>query len=343
MKRSTNNINLEEILKHIDPARLKKFIIDHAANHPEFREKFMANFSPQKVSAAREDYAATIKKAFGSNTIKSANRYHRYDDFGFDALAVAHGLQPLLDKASYFIKHKNYDEAVLICRTLIETIPGEWESDFDYDGDVQVMYDSAIEKLEEMLEQKLLSAAQKKTLFNWYSEEFKNGKHSDVGLNTDLGVLEKFFTDTPDMLQQNIKNINERIANATEDYYRESAALDKIHLLQNAGMDNEAETVITKYLVLDGIRKLRIQKLLQKKQYQEATALINDGIKIAVSKKHADTVTDWKDNLLDIYLLQRDNVKIYSLAEELFYNGRDPIKYYHLRKNIRIRKNGQDI
>lgn len=75
MKPSFKKIEPEEILKHIDPARLKKFIIDSGANHPEFMEKFMAKFSPPPASSAREDYAAAIKKAFGNNAMKPANRY----------------------------------------------------------------------------------------------------------------------------------------------------------------------------------------------------------------------------------------------------------------------------
>ncbi len=130
--------------KYINTSDLHKFILDYGATHPEFREEFIAGFSPKQVSSDKEDYAGTIMNAFGNNTLNSGNRYHDYGDYGFDASDVAGDLQPLLDKADYFIKHKNYDEAILIYRTLIETIPEEWNPDFDYEGDVQVIYDSAI-------------------------------------------------------------------------------------------------------------------------------------------------------------------------------------------------------
>ncbi len=197
MERSNNNIQPEEILKHINTFDLHKFILDYGAKHQEFREEFIANFSPQQVSAGKEDYAGTIMNAFGNNTLKSGSRYRQWDDFGFDASDVAEDLKPLLDKADYFIKHENYEEAILIYCSLIETIPEEWDPNFDYDGDVQVIYDAAIDKLQEMLEQNLLSSVQKKALFTWYSEEQKNGKHRHIGLNTDLKALEEFFADTP--------------------------------------------------------------------------------------------------------------------------------------------------
>lgn len=332
MKQSNDNIHAEEILKYTNTSHLHKFILDYAAKHPEFMEKFMATFSPQQISAGKEDYAGTIMNAFGNNTLKSGSRYRQWDNYGFDAADVAEDLKPLLDKADYFIKHKNYEEAILICRTLIETIPNEWNPDFDYDGDVQVVYDAAIDKLQEMLEQNLLSATQKKALFTWYSAEQKNEKHRHVGLNTDLKALEEFFTDTPEMLRQSIKNIDERIDRAASDYEKEKAAMQKIRLLQNAGLEHEAETAISQYLEFSDVRKLRVEELLYKKQYEEAIDLIKDGIKIAESKKLYGTLNDWKDKLLDIYVLQKDKAKIISTAHDLFINGRDSRKYYQTLK-----------
>jgi len=332
MKQPGENIEPEEILKQINTAKLNKFIANYAAKNPEFRAAFIAQFNPQKTSENKKDYAAAITGAFTGNALKSGSRYNQWDEYGFDALDVAEDLKPMLDKAGYFIKHKNYEEAILICTTLIETISGEWSPDFDYDGDVQVIYDSAIDKLQEILEQNLLSPAQKKTLFNWYCEEHKNEKHRHVGLNTDLKALEEFFADTPEMLQQSIKNIDERMAMAANDYDRQRAAMDKIRLLQNAGLEHEAETVISQYLAFSDVRKLRVKKLVHEKQYEQAIDLIKDGIKIAGSHNHPGTAADWKDKLLDIYLLQKDKARIISAAEELFYNGRDPMKYYHILK-----------
>jgi hypothetical protein len=151
-------------------------------------------------------------------------------------------------------------------------------------------------------------------------------------LNTDLKALEEFFTDTPEMLQQSIKNIDERIDRAVSDYEKEKAAMQKIRLLQNAGLEHEAETAISQYLEFSDVRKLRVEELLYKKQYEEAIDLIKDGIKIAESKKLYGTLNDWKDKLLDIYVLQKDKAKIISTAEDLFINGRDSRKYYQTLK-----------
>ena len=332
MNQSNNSILQKEILKYLKTPDLHKFIIDYAEKHPEFMENFIAHFNPQQISADKDDYEGIVMDAFGGNTLKSSDRYQDYGDYGFDALSVAEDLKPLLDKADYFVKHKNFEEAIRICTAMIETIADEWSPDFDYDGEVQVIYDAAIDKLQKMLEQNLLSSAQKQTLFTWYSEEQQKEKHRDAGLNTSLKALEAFFSDTPEMLQQNINNIDERIQNAPNDYRREEAAMDKIRLLQHAGHMQEAETAISQYLVFSKVRALRVEKLMQEKQYEQAIVVITDGIKIAEAHNHPGTIAGWKDKLLDIYLLQNNKAKIISTAHDLFISGRDSWKYYQTLK-----------
>ncbi len=91
---------------------MHQFIIDYGEKHPEFMKKFIANFSPQQVSAGKKDYAGTIMNAFGNNALNSGNRYHDYGDYGFDASDVAEDLKPLLDKLCI-----SFDLCLRICST----------------------------------------------------------------------------------------------------------------------------------------------------------------------------------------------------------------------------------
>lgn len=332
MDQTNKKIKIEEIVKQLSLADLQQFIIKQAAKHPQFEKEFIIAFNPKKRAAGKEEYTTDIKDAFMGSKPPSRNRYQHYSDYGFDALEVAGDLQPLLEKADYYIQHANYDEAIVICQALIETIPDEWDSDFDYDGDVQVIYDQAIDKLQLLLEQNMLSPAQTKELFNWYNNEHKNTKHRYTGLNTDLKALEQFFKDTPEMLEQNLANMEERIKNSEDDYDRQRAAIAKVRLLQNAGMEMDAEAAISQYIDFAHVRKLRLQKLMDEKKYDEAIYLIYDGIKIAQQQSKAGTLTDWKDDLLKIYLLQNDTSKIISVAEDLFKHGRNSRQYYPVLK-----------
>jgi hypothetical protein len=56
--------------------------------------------------------------------------------------------------------------------------------------------------------------------------------------------------------------------------------------------------------------------------------LIAEGIQVALNEQHPGTVTNWKEDLLNIYELQKDPAKILATAEELFYDSHNHRKYY---------------
>ncbi|MFA5655607.1 MAG: hypothetical protein WDA37_02560, partial [Dysgonamonadaceae bacterium] len=144
------NISLEEIIKNTDSKILKRWILQYAKNHASFEESFRQNFSPQQISEEQmKDYAAAIYAAFRTNPFQTGNRYGDWSDYGFDADGVRADLEKLLDEADYYLKYNNTKIPVQICKSMIEIIPEEWEDQFDYEGDVQVMYDGAIDRLEE--------------------------------------------------------------------------------------------------------------------------------------------------------------------------------------------------
>ena len=325
-----NNKISKEILKYCDVADLHQFIIEYAAKIPEFEKAFMDRFNPKQVSSeSKDDYVFAIESAFGDNHLKSGNRYDDWDDFGFDGAGVAADLQPLLDKATYYQQNKNIAEAMLICEALIETIPDEWDTDMDYEGDVQAIYDSAIDKLQKLLAENLLSRTQKEELFEWFSNEVrKTTKHEYVGLNNNIKSLEEYFTDTPEMLEKNLANMEERISTGPE-YEKEDSAISKIHLLQKAGKETEAENATAQYIRFPNVRKLRLEKLIKEKQYAEAIKLIQEGIKIAIEEGHSGTVNSWKEELLSIYKLQGNHDEILAMAEELFYSDSNGSRKYY--------------
>lgn len=333
-----NNKKYKEILKHCDVKDLHQFIMDYASKNPGFAKAFTARFNPEKTSSgSKVNYVSAIEKSFRSNMNRVGDRYNGWNDFGFDAYDVAHDLKPLLEKIDYYLQNNNVGEVVLICRALIETIPDEWNDvgDGDEDGDVQVVYDTAIDKLQEMMAENRLSQTQKEALFEWYIKENKLiAKHEYVGLNTSLGVLEGYFADTPQMLRKNLAGIENRINNGGSDYRKAEAAISKINLLQKAGLDDEAENAITEYIRFKDVRKLRLKKLMKEKRYADAIELIEVGIKIAIQKKHPGTVNDWKAELLSVYKQQNNPDKILSTVEELFYSdsGSDRKYYAELKK-----------
>lgn len=338
-----SNDTLSDILAHTGKSKLDKFIKEYARDNEPFRKALLEEFSPKpkavpsKTREKRaEEYVKLIKKAF--NTSSGSRPYGRYrgyyDDFGFDAEEVREKLEKVIEKARFFTRHDNMDEAVLIAQKMIETIPDLWESNFDYEGDVQVMYDEAIDLLQEMLEENSLSKEQTESLFSWFEKEIVDKKHEHVGLNTSLEVLESCFKSrVAGGFARVLRIIEQRIANE-EDYKKEYAIIEKIQLLEENGRDEEADNTISKFLDYPGIRKIRLKRFLDAGQSKDAIQLLNEGIKIAKKKQHAGTVNSWLNELLIVYEQLNDRDKIMQVTRELFSQGSDQQKHYRTLKKI---------
>lgn len=331
--KSTEKISLTEIMNNTDPDILRSWIVKLANNDPSFEQMLRKEFSPDAISEAQlKDYPAIIRAAFYNNSISTGSRYKPWEDYGFDADGVRADLEGLLNESDYFLEFKNTKAAITICRSMIEIIPEEWEEQFDYDGDVQVMYDGAIDRLEEILKSNILTMQEKHNLFDWYKQESQEQKHRNVGLNTDLSALQSYFLDSKEMLKQSLELLTQKIDKTSNEYDKERLVVQKISILKNADMPNEMENTITEHIEFVDVRKVRLSHILEQNDFKKAIQLIEQGIEVAKLKSHSGTVADWKDELLQLYVLQNDTTRVLALAEDLLYTGRSQKKYYEILK-----------
>ncbi len=328
------NSDLEEFLSIVDTGMLKQWILNYAKSNPDFVKRMIEGLNPKSIKeTALKDYPKLIQSAFDNHPLKFGNRYRGYDYEGFEAEAVRADLEKVLSDADFFLNHGNIKATVHICKCMIEIIPDEWDEQFDYEGDVQVMYDEAIDKLELMLKDALLSENEKSELFEWYEKESKNiSKHQYVGLNTSLDVLQRYFLSSEAMIVQNLKSLDEKIRNVSENYYKERYVIEKIEILKEAKKIDEMQQTIDEYLKFPKVRRIRLESLIQKREYDLAIELIQGGIAVAEIQQHSGTVSDWKDELLRIAQYKNDKTEVLRLAEDLLYNGREYKKYYDILK-----------
>lgn len=334
----SNKEILDDILAHTDKSKLDEFIREYARGNEAFRTVFLEKFSPNPKRTSRrkntrEDYVKTIQKAFIDSGIRSRSGYG-YEDCGFDAEAVRKKLEPLLEKAHFHIRHDNKEEAICIVQKLIDTIPDYWEGGFDYDGDVQVIYDGAIDLLEKMLKIKL-SKEQTEYIFSWYEKVIVDKKHEHVGLNTSLEVLEKYFVSgAVDGFDRILRIVNRRIVNATGDYEKEKAVLEKIFLLEENNCFEDTEQIIEEYISYPGVRKIRLKRLLAVSRYDDAIELLQEGIAIAREKQVRSTELEWLKELLSVYERLNNSKKVMEITRELFVLGIEQRIYYKALKRI---------
>lgn len=327
--------NLREILRRTDNGLLVQWLLDYSKKNPGFEKLLRERFDPKKIQKEfARDYPKIIRSAFHKSSLKSYSRYNQWDDYGFDAVAVRAELEKVLDDADYFLKNNNLKMVVEICKNMIEIIPEEWDEQFDYDGDVQVMYDDAIDKLELILKERLLSKNEESELFDWYQNESKDlEKHEYVGLNTNLDVVQQYFLSSEEMTEQNLRLLDEKTQKANDNYYKENYVVEKIEILKEISQPGEMQKTIEQYLNFPIVRRIKLDDLIQKKEYDSAVDLILGGITEAEKKGHSGTISDWKDELLKIAQIQNDKKKILQLAEEQLYKGRVQRKYYTILKS----------
>ena len=324
----TTDKEVSELLRHIEPEKLAQFVAEYAHRNASFRSEIFKHFRPQEPQVSLDDYRKEASDCF---VFDGYGRYGRGYNFYEAAYMAGAALCTLLEKGNYLFTQNNYEETAAIAQSIIEVIPRNYELVDDSDGELVVVFNDAVELLLAIVGDEKADEALKTKIFHWVSKEVKEDIYSDYGFD-EIDSLLIPYTQASGLFNDALDLAEERIHQATDDYRLESAVMNKIHLLQQNGLTYEMEDTINQYMELPGIRKMKLTGLLEQDRYSEAIMILKEGINLAQQKNHPGTVSDWKDQLLEIYILLKDHKNVVKSAEDLFYNGRDAMKYYHLLK-----------
>ena len=321
---SSQQEQLSEILKQTNNKELVSFLSQYADKHPDFHQALISNLHPKKKTTSPVDYAKEIQKCFT----------HSYDKYGYtyDEAAIVNKLDKHIDKAKSLIKLNCMEEAATIIVHIIKEIGDRCEEYEDYDGDLAYVCQNAVELMAEMIETGLSD-----DLLSGLTDEIGKLMENNNYANYELADLNELLFSislkTSDF-DKSLRILNETLKNEPDSFRTPSLVKTKIKLLENAGKKEEVEKMITAFLYLPEIRKIRLKELIAKKQYEETLALIDEGINLAEEKKHPGIASDWRDEKLSVYQLVGNKEKIIEIAEELFFNGRDSMKYYQVLKTV---------
>ena len=257
-----------------------------------------------------------------------------YDNYGFhnDGQATAYQLNQYVQKAKSLIKLNCQEEAMMILLDIIREIGEDYEEYNDHDGDLgSVCQDTVglvVEMIETGLPDDILSNVTEEI-----NELIKNSNYANYDLG-DLNQIVFSISQKAANFDNGIRIFDEALKIEPDSFRSASLVKSKLKLLQSADKKEEIEKVISDYLYLPEIRKIRLKELTSEKQYEKALAMIDEGITLAQKKGHSGTVTDWKDEALSVYMLMENPEKVIELAEDLFVTGRDRMKYYRALKNF---------
>ncbi|MDR1556231.1 MAG: SWIM zinc finger family protein [Tannerellaceae bacterium] len=317
---------LTEILKHVSYKELTFFLSRYADTHPDFYQALLSNLHPQKKGNVQVDYAKEIQKCFHVNS-----SYDRYD-YSHEGEIISGNLDSYIEKAKSLIKLNCTEEALTILLHIIKEIGDNYEEYDDYNGDLACVCQEASEIISEMIKSDLPDNLLK-VITDEIGRMIKNSNYDNYDLANLNQLLFSISLKTSNF-EDGIRIINEALKNEPDSFRTYSLVISKIELLENAGKKEEVKKVISHYLYLPEIRKIKLKELISEEQYEKAIALIDEGISLAEKKNHPGTVSDWKDEKLSVYKLTDNKEKVIELAEYLFVNGRESMKYYHILKSV---------
>ena len=122
------------------------------------------------------------------------------------------------------------------------------------------------------------------------------------------------------------------VRKGTCDIYK--LVLRKVNLLLEQNEEQKADDTIRQYLYLTEIRRMEVDKLIARCQYDEAICLLNDGIEIAEREMHSGTVGEWLKMKLDIYEITHRVSEVIDTCRLLFVVGSDKLIYYSKLKTL---------
>jgi hypothetical protein len=329
----TTDTTSSELLNNMNEKEMLKFMREYAKKNPEFNRELEKHFLKDTG-----DYKKEVDDCF-----KIRNRdlsYNRYD-YSNEEEVIANRINELMNKKRIFVKNGQYENAVKTALYAMREIGNCYEEYTDYDGDLASACYNTAEFLSEIIEGNELDT----DLSSYITQELGKMLKNDVYDNYSLADIDKLLMmvslKSSDS-QSAIKLLDEALEAEPDSFRTDSLVLSKVELLNDSGKKDEAIQVIMQYLYLPKIRKIRLKGLLDAKLYDKALQLIDEGIKLAEAKDHSGTISDWKDEKLNIYTLTNDTQNIISTAEDLFEKGRDSMKYYHILKQTVSKEDWSD-
>lgn len=318
---------LKEILKQANLKELTAFLSRYADEHSDFYQALQSNLHPQKKTNVRVDYTKEIQKCFSV-------RASSYDDYEYsdEGKEISRKLDKYIEKAKSLIKLNCKDEALTVLLLIIKEIGDGYEKYDDYDGNLVYVCGVASEIIAEMIESGLPDDLLK-VLTDEISRMIKNDNYDNYSLADLKRLLLLICIKTSDF-ERGIRIIDGALKNEPNAFRTYSLVKSKIEFLENAGKKEEVEETISHYLYLPDIRKIKTKEAVSDKQYEKALALIDEGIVLAEKKELRGTVNNWKDEKLSVYQLTNNKEKIVELAENLFFNGSESMKYYRILKSV---------
>ena len=321
-KRKTVVERVDALLDSVAIDDLKQFVREQASMNVQFRNLLLASLACHDGDETKGDYAKQLKLI-----LRSAK-----DRDGFigwsESNRVGDAVGRLLDLGKSLIEGHNYKSALLLFTAVMEQMVDALQYSDDSNGSIGGCIEYAYEMiwaiadshpsgdLRTIMLDYCLKAVEKKIYSGW---DWHAGM---LRISVLLVETEEEAGCISRLLDQELRS----------EFVRERAQDIKYELIAKTQGESAAESYLEANLVNPGLRRMALQKAVERQQFEKAKRIALDGVEYD-RKKSPGLALDWYDWLLNVAFAEEDRKLIVQYARLLFIdNIRQERDYYVILK-----------
>jgi hypothetical protein len=316
----SGGLRVEDFIRNVSIERLREFIITQAKYNTELSNAILVEFSTNAGNAKGNKYSKLIQATLASVP-------HDEDDYYCAECLNIDVLDQWIEKARNCVRLKQYDEALLICKALIEEY-SQWL--YNIGENLSMIFSLEYQSVTFDIIINTIEHINKKELYNYCLTEMKKKKYEKTDfyygfqrLSDELLAMidPDAFIALQDKLLADVKNI----------YEAETILRRKIKFFLRLGQKKKAWDIIKENLQIESFRLKVVKRKIKKQNFKTAKKLINDFIN-AQGEDPEEYFNDiWHELLLDIAQKEKDIPAVrklsYGFIKKYFDN-----EYYQIYK-----------
>jgi hypothetical protein len=309
----SGGLKLEDFIGHVSAERLREFIIEQAKYNTDLNNAILIEFSANAGNAKGNKFSQLIQATLAS-VPHDENDYYLEECLNIDAL------DQWFDKARNCVRLKKYDEAVLICKAIIEEY-SQWL--YNVGENVSLNFSLEYQAVPFDIINDTIEHIDKKKLLNYCLTEMKKKKYEKTDFyygfqqlleNLAVTVDPDAFIVLQDKLLANVKDKGS--------YEAETILRRKINFYLRLGQKKKAWDLIKENMQIESFRLKVVKRKIKKQDFRTAKKIITDFINAKGKDPEKYFDGTWLELLLDIAKKEKDIPAVrklsYRFIEEYF-------------------------
>jgi len=302
----SDGLRLEDFIGNVSAEKLRDFIITQAKYNTELNNAILLEFSSNAGNAKGNKYSKLIRTTLASIP-------HDEDDYYYDAESLnIDALDQWIGKARNCVGLKQYDEAILICKAVIEEY-SQWL--YNIDENISQIFSLEYQTAPFDIMHDAIEHTDKKELFNYCLAEMKKKKYENTEFyygfqqlfeNLAVTVDPDAFIAIQDKLLTGVKDKSSHEA--------ETILQRKINFYRRLGQNKKAWDLTKENMQIESFRLEVVKEKIEKHNFKTAKKLINDFINAQGKDTEKYFDSTWLGLLLEIAQKENDIPAVRKLS-----------------------------